>query len=146
MSPDILTFGISTLVGIVGRLFAESLSVKRLKAENKLARSKEQREGYSQARNAPVSSRFALTRQIIALSIILSTVVLPKLTPLFWPTTTVYYCDYAAGKSFLFGLFTWPQILDCYSAVGLFITPIDVQLSLAVAGLYLGATVATGHS
>lgn len=144
MSLEILTFALSTITGIVGRLFAEKMAVKRMKAENRIRQSQEQREGYSQARTARVSLRFAITRQIIALSIILSVVVYPKLIAWLSPLTTVYYCDYADGRQWLFGLLTSARALDCYAATGIIITPVDVQLALAVAGLYLGATVATG--
>jgi hypothetical protein len=145
MGPEILTFAASTLTGIIGRLIATKMQIKRLKLEARLASSKEQREGYKEARNANTPPRFAITRQIIALSIILSVVVYPKIVAWVSPLTTVYYCDYAVGKQYLFGLFTSAKALNCFAASGVIITPIDIQLALAVAGLYLGATVATGN-
>jgi len=144
MGMEILTLGLSTLVGIISRLMAEKLKIKRLKMEARLKLGDQAQRGFSIARLAQVSQRFALTRQIIALSIIGATVIWPKIIPVMFPKTAVYYCDYAAGTSYIFGLFTSAKALDCIVASGIMITPVDVQLALAVAGLYLGATVAVG--
>jgi len=144
MGAEILTLGISTIVGIVARLLAARMEIKKQKMEYKLKQGDQAQKGFSMARLAKVSQRFAMTRQIIALSIIGAVVIWPKLIPSFFPKIPVYYCDYVDGKSFIFGLFSSSRALDCITATGILITPVDVQLALAVAGLYLGATVAVG--
>ena len=144
MGAEMLTLGISIITGIVSRLMAEKLKIKRLKLESRLKVGEQSQKGFSMARLANVSQRFAMTRQIIALSIIGAVVIWPKIIPTFFPQTLVYYCDYVDGKSFIFGLFTSARALDCITATGILITPVDVQLALAVAGLYLGATIAVG--
>jgi hypothetical protein len=82
---------------------------------------------------------FAWTRRIIALSAVISIIVLPKLVAVWYPEVPVFvgYTEVQGGFwNFLFG--PESQII-WQSAQGFVITPLDTHIVSAIVGLYFGA-------
>lgn len=89
------------------------------------------------------NTHFQWTRRVIALSVVLSVIVLPKVAAVLLPglPVTVGWTEWKGGF--------WPfisgqDVLTWHVARGLVITPLDTHLVSAVAGLYFGGSLA-GH-
>ena len=87
--------------------------------------------------------QFQWTRRFIAVSAVLSIIVLPKLAALLYPNIIVTYgwTEWVSGF--------WPfvdgkEALTWHVAKGLTITPMDTHLMSSIAGLYFGGSL-VGH-
>lgn len=139
MPVELLTLAISTLGGSVLRIWGLNQQMKQeqhLRMMDVLNSDKEEREDIREVG----SERFQWTQMIIALSVVLSVIVLPKLLPLIapWVPVTVGWTTTSSGGF-------WPFVsestgLTWHVARGLVLTPLDTHLVSAIAGLYFGGS------
>jgi len=89
-----------------------------------------------------VPDKVAWTRRTIALSVVLSVIVLPKLAALFVPDLHVSYGWTETTTGWLWGLFGGnDQSLMWHEVKGLAITPLDTHVAMMIAGLYFGPSI-----
>lgn len=139
MPIELITLAVSTIGGSVLRIWGLKQQMKQeqhLRMMDVLNKETDERGSIREVS----SERFQWTQMIIALSVVLSVVVLPKLLPILapWVPVTVGWTTTTA-KGF------WPFItestgLTWHVARGLVLTPLDTHLVSAIAGLYFGGS------
>lgn len=87
--------------------------------------------------------KFQWTRRIIALTLVFSVILLPKLVAIFSPGTEVVVGWTQWNPGFLF--FAGNEEIMWKSVTGLVITPLDTHLMSLVGGLYFGGSL-VGHN
>lgn len=94
------------------------------------------RQGVQEAREV-VDKGFSFTRRTIALTVVFSVVLLPKVVAVGWPEVNVVvgYSQWVSGF--------WPftegkEVIKWTTANGFVITPLDTHFTSAVIGLYFG--------
>lgn len=129
---ELLTLGGSTVLSAILKIMAE-----RSRAMSQLMT---QRHEQTVELASAGTEGYRWTRRTIAVLVVVSVIVLPKLAALFG--VPVVYGSTEAGVSLLWGLFGTGSTVEWYSIVGVPITPLDVHIGLAVAGLYFGQSIA----
>jgi hypothetical protein len=137
---ELLTMLFSTVLGGVMSIWGQSIKARQAANEMMLQRAGFRADAVEQAREAGNKSiHFAWTRRVIALSAVLSIIVLPKVIAVWYPEIAVVvgYTEVEGGLSgWLFGnkdVTVWRE------ARGFVITPLDTHMVSAIVGLYFGA-------
>jgi len=139
---EIVTLLGSTVLGGVMKLFSKKMENEKQKHDNMmsaLVATQGERQEIREVKN----DRFTWTRRFIAVTVVLSVFVLPKLAP-FLDLGVVYgWTEYSPGFMF----FTdgkdellWHQV----QASNIVITPLDTHAAMSIIGLYFGGSIA-GH-
>lgn len=129
---ELITMLISTVLG-------GFMSLKASKDKAFIAALTQRQEGIQQARGK-VDESFKFTRRLIALIVVLSVVLLPKVVAIFYPEIAVSVGYHEIQQGFLF--FTDDaEKVKWIETKGLVITPLDSHLCAAIAGLYFGSKV-----
>ena len=137
---EMITMLGSTVLGGVMSIWSQKIKAKESEQKLLIERNAVQQEGFKSAREYE-NTGFQWTRRIIALTAILSLVVLPKLIPIFAPEVQIIvgYLEFKPG--FLFftegkEIMKWVPM----AAPGIVITPLDTNLVAAIIGLYFGGS------
>lgn len=136
---EILTMLGSGLMAGLMSIWSMKMKHEELRSKLMLANMNAQMKHVKEAREYK-NPKFQYTRRIIALSIVFSVIVLPKIAALFMPeaSVTVGYTEFDPG----FWFFTDGQdIVKWVTATGMTLTPLDTHVMSAVVGLYFGASV-----
>lgn len=139
---ELITLLASTVLGAILKLWAKKMDNAKAQHDMMLQAFAAQSAERQQIRES-TSERFQWTRRFIAVSAVLSIIVLPKMAAIWMPDIAV-----TVGWTEITGGF-WPLIgegrkLVWHVAQGLVITPLDTHLVSAIAGLYFGGSLA-GH-
>ena len=130
---ELITMLFSTVLGGVMSIWGQSNKNKAEQQQLLIGATNTAREYGSKDKH------FAWTRRIIALSAVVSIIVLPKLVAVWYPEVPVFvgYTEVQGGFwNFLFG----PESQIVWqSAQGFVITPLDTHIVSAIVGLYFGA-------
>ena len=89
------------------------------------------------------NEKFQWTRRVIALTLVFSVILLPKLSAMFFPNIEVIVGWTQWNPGFLF--FEGNEEIMWKSVKGLVITPLDTHLMSLVGGLYFGGSL-VGHN
>ena len=130
---ELLTMLFSTILGGVMSIWGQSNKNKAEQQAMLIGATNTAREYGSKDKH------FAWTRRIIALSAVISIIVLPKLVAVWYPEVPVFvgYTEVQGGFwNFLFGP---DKQIVWQSAQGCVITPLDTHIVSAIVGLYFGA-------
>lgn len=141
MPLELITLLISTVISAVLRIMAQRQENAHARHKDLLAAFGKEAEERKEIRESE-NEHFAWTRRVIALSTIMSVIVLPKVAALLMPHIPVIvgYTEMTSS-----GIF-WRSAEAMVWSVGygIFITPLDTHLVAAVAGLYFGGSVSPG--
>lgn len=136
---ELITLAVSTIGGSILRIWGMKQQMKQ-EQHVRMMEALRHEETSRQSAREDGSERFQWTQMIIALSVVLSVVVLPKLMPLIapWVPVTVGWTT-TSTKGF------WPFVSESSGLVwhvarGLVLTPLDTHLVSAIAGLYFGGS------
>lgn len=136
---EIITMIGSGLMSGLMTIWAMKMKHEELKSKLMLANMNARMKHVEAARTYD-NPKFQFTRRVIALSIVFSVIVLPKLAALFMPeaAVTVGYTEFDPG----FWFFTdGRDVVKWVTAKGMTLTPLDTHVMSAVVGLYFGASV-----
>lgn len=125
---EMLTMGVSTAMGMIGKIMDAKAKAQQLLLDtlNKDA----------VARSNTGTQTFQFTRRTMALTVVFSVVLLPKLAALGGAPVVVF----TSGQevSYLWGLFSSSAGTVLYTVAGVPITPLDTHMAAAMTGLYFG--------
>ena len=138
---ELLTGGVSLVVGMVGQLMANKMRMTRENNRDTLraltGNTKAQNAAYERGKG---DEKFAWTRRLIALSVVFAVLILPKLVAIFNPDVMVYV-GYTEAQG---GIFSWifggDGAVIWKEAQGLVLTPLDTHTVAAIIGLYFGSS------
>ncbi len=138
---ELITMLGSTLLGGVMQIWSQHLRAKQQAHSALMARAGLAADHRMSLLTKP-NEKVMWTRRVIALSVVFSVIVLPKLAVLVFPTLPVSYgWTTAPVEGFLWGLFGGtPELLTWHEVRGIAITPLDTHFASAVAGLYFGGS------
>lgn len=138
---------IITLLGstIVGSIISMVGAKQKLQAElhsRMMGTAKMVAKNQKQAREYK-NAGFQWTRRIIAITVVLAVIVLPKVLAIFYPWMSISY----GWTAFHPGVLFMPDesVLEWQAVRGLVITPLDTQMVSAIIGLYFGGSLASHH-
>lgn len=139
---ELLTMGASVLVSALLKLWKQ-------KQDNEVEKHRQTMEALTKVQEERAEIRantdvgYTWTRRALALSIVFSVIVLPKMAAVLAPNIpiTIGWTEFSGGF--------WPftdgrDLLTWHVAKGLVITPLDTHTVAAVIGLYFGGSLA-GH-
>lgn len=125
---EMLTMGASTAIGMIGKMMDAKAKAQQTMMDSLNAN--------AVARQNAGTPTFQFTRRTIALTVIFSVVLLPKLAALGGAPVVVFTSG--SEVSYLWGLFSSSAGTVLFTVAGVPITPLDTHLAAAVAGLYFG--------
>ena len=131
---EIVTMLGSGILGGVMSLWGQSIKAKQAAHQMMIAGLAQQQQGWQAAMSHP---EYQITRRVIAISAVLSIIVLPKLAAMFFPDllVTVGYTEWNPG----FWFFTeGVDAVKWHAATGLVITPLDTHMVAGIVGFYFG--------
>jgi hypothetical protein len=125
---EMLTMGVSTIFGMVGKALDNKAKAHQTMLDSANSNAID--------RSNSGTKSFQFTRRTIALTVIFSVVMLPKLAALGGAPVVVF----TSGEevSYLWGLFSSSAGTVLYTVAGIPITPLDTHLAASIAGLYFG--------
>ena len=134
---ELMTLGVSTIAGGAMKLMGmvQESRAKQSEALMAMANSNQTRRVELANTGTP---QYQWTRRVIALMVVASVMVLPKLAVLAFPDLPVTYGWTSADSGLWFWLFGGEQ-LTWHVAQGVVITPLDTNFAMAIAGLYFGS-------
>lgn len=143
MPLEIMTMLISTVLSAVLSMMAQKNKTQAAEKASMIAALNAQADVVQVAREHGLKdARFAVTRQIIALTAVFSILVLPKVYPILmlWleqPHYTMYYgyTEYVGGWL----PWTGKDIVIWKETFGVAITPLDTHMVSAIVGYYFGS-------
>ena len=129
------------LLGGVLKLMSLSAHNKQMQTQLLMAQVTKEQDGFRSAREGPKRGwqGFAWTRRTIALTTVFSVILLPKIAALMDNPPQVIYAWAEHTSGFLF--FPGHTVQHWTMMNGIVITPVDIHMTLAVAGVYLGASI-----
>jgi hypothetical protein len=137
---ELVTMLGSTLLGGVMQIWSQSLKAKQQAQAALMERAGLAAEHRTQLLNNSNPS-VMWTRRVIALSVVFSVMVLPKVAVLLFPTLPVSYGWTTTAEGFLWGIFgSGQEILQWHEVRGIAITPLDTHFTASIAGLYFGGS------
>jgi hypothetical protein len=137
---EIATLIGSTIVGGILSLWGASIDSRKQKDMALLAVLDKKGQLMKEAREHE-NKGFQWTRRTIALTVVFSVVLLPKLASLFMDPSvdiTLGYTQFNPGFLFVEG----KDVVEWKTVKGVLITPLDTQLMASIAGLYFGGSLA----
>lgn len=139
---EIITLFGSTIVGSLLKMWGAKQNNQIELHKHMLSVIRETKQSQREAREYK-NSGFQWTRRIIALSVVLSVIVLPKIAVLIYPDVNVVF----GWTAFHPGLLFLPdkEVLEWKAVEGLAITPLDTHIVSAIVGLYFGGSLAGHH-
>lgn len=139
---EIITLLGSTIIGSILSLWGQKQQAIAQQNKYMLSMTKVVGKAQKEAREFK-NSGFQWTRRIIAISVVFSVIVLPKVIVIFYPYTHVVFGWTAFHPGWLF--VPDKSVLEWQSMKGLVITPLDTQMVSAIIGLYFGGSLASHH-
>ena len=142
---EIITLLGSTLVGGIMKMWSMKLKMEAQRHQQTMQAFTAQKEERTEIRGIK-DERFTWTRRTIALIVVTTVFVLPKVAVLIWPeTATVVYGWTEWESGFLFftdgkDVMNWHQV----ATGSILITPLDTHAAMTVIGLYFGGSI-VGH-
>lgn len=134
--------GVSVIGGGILKIMAAKAAAAAKAQEYLMARSESDHKHRVEMASAGTPG-FQFTRRLIALGVIGSVIILPKLAAVFAPEIAVTYGWTTTTEGWLWGLFGGDRESAVWHTVnGLVITPLDTHVTMAIAGLYFGASIA----
>ena len=145
---EIITMLGGTLLGGGLKIFGMMMENKKLQTKLMLERFTASEESIGAARDGPKQGwkGFQWTRRVIALSVVFSVIVLPKLAALLPNPPDVVYAWVENQEGILWGFIPGSSIQHWTVMEGIIITPLDIHTVMAVMGLYFGASVVGNKS
>ena len=137
---ELVTMGASTLGAGVMSLVAMRMRMKA-QAHTQLMAKADMVHTNRMESLTQVPSQVQWTRRVIALTVIFSVMVLPKLAVLLFPTLPITYGWTSSTGGSLWGLLAGTEVLQWQEVRGLAITPLDTHFTAMVAGLYFGPSI-----
>lgn len=136
MPMELFTLLGSGLLSFLMSMWGQSMKDRNLQNQMLLARGKLQNEMIEKARQMQ-GKGVSFTRRLIALTVVFSTFLLPKIAAMVWGISmTVGYTEYQSG----FWFFTeGHEVTKWMIADGLTLTPLDTHGAMAVIGFYFGS-------
>lgn len=133
---EVLTFGASSLLGGVMKLWSKKMDHERQRFEQALKQGR--MEESSRIRAASIGGPWV--RRLIVSSVLFSVFVAPFLVATYYPQVPVFYAYTEEKGRWLFGLFgPAMEHLKYIRMDGLVILPIHTQMAAAISGYYFGA-------
>lgn len=135
---ELLTLGVSTIGSGLLALFSQSMKLKAQHQSFLMAQSQWHADVINKAREYnPKGINF--TRRTLAIMIVFSVVVLPKLVAFFFPHVPVLigYTEFHPG----FWIFGEHTSVEWKAFTGISLTPLDTNLASAVIGFYFGPSI-----
>lgn len=133
---ELITLFGSSITGAFMRIWGASLDLRRIQHQMTLEALQVKGNLVHQARTH-TSVGFQWTRRIIAITAVMSIIVLPKLTAIFFPECPIHIGYPEVSKGFLC-FSSEASIVKWISLKGLVISPLDTHLLAAIIGLYFG--------
>lgn len=138
---ELLTMGAGAISGAVFKFMGMMAANKRLQTKLLLQRFDAEHKAREEVREGPKHGRtgFQWTRRIIALSVVFSVIVIPKLAAFTNTAPSVVYAWEETTTKFLwFG----GNVVQHWTAMnGIVISPVDIHATMAIIGLYFGASI-----
>jgi len=143
---ELLSMGAGAVTGAVFKLMGMMAANKKLQTNLLLQRFNAEHDARQEVREGPTHGRkgFQWTRRIIALSVVFSVIVLPKIANLINPQSVVVYAWEETTTKFLW--FGGNVVQHWTTMNGIVISPVDIHATLAIIGLYFGASIVGSKS
>jgi len=143
---ELLTMAGGAISGALFKGYGMYMQNKKLDNELLLARLQGEHEVRKDVMEGPKRGwkGFQWTRRVIAISVVFSVIVLPKLAAFLSDAPQVVYGNVVEGTSFLW--FTSATSINWTVMNGIPITPVDIHSCMAIIGLYFGASIVEGKS
>jgi len=138
---ELVSLGVGTVSGAVFKMMGMIASNKRLQTKLLLQRFEAENTARAAIREGPENGRmgFQWTRRIIALSVVFSVIVLPKLAAFTQTAPAITYAWETTTTKFLW--FGGNVVQNWTTVNGIIISPVDIHATLAIIGLYFGASI-----
>jgi hypothetical protein len=140
ITPEILTFAVSTGLGAWIKIQGKRLEMQREQHAQLLAAARVRQAGLAAVRQwVPPGGPWM--RRLIVASVLFAVFLAPFVLAAFFPETPVYYAYSETSRGFLF---LWNELdrMQFQPLEGYVILPIHTQMASAIAGFYFGAGVA----
>ncbi len=138
---ELISMGAGAVTGAVFKFMGMMADNKRLQTKLLLQRFDANSKVMSAIREGPKNGRagFQWTRRVIALSVVFSVIVLPKIAAFTSIAPSITYAWEETTTKFLW--FGGSVVQNWTTVNGILISPVDIHATLAIIGLYFGASI-----